>query len=73
MRNFTVLALTVAILSSSAALAQENPNILVIWGDDIGFWNPSYVNNGMMGYETPNIDRIAKEGMWFTDYYGEQS
>jgi arylsulfatase A-like enzyme len=53
--------------------AAEKPNILVIWGDDIGYWNPSYINHGMMGYKTPNIDRIASEGLHFTDYYGEQS
>ena len=44
------------------ALAQDKPNILVIWGDDIGTWNISHNNRGMMGYETPNIDRIAREG-----------
>ena len=49
------------------------PNILVIWGDDIGQSNLSCYSDGMMGYETPNIDRIANEGMRFTDYYGEQS
>jgi hypothetical protein len=49
------------------------PNILVIWGDDIGTWNISHNNRGMMGYRTPNIDRIAKEGLSFTDYYGQQS
>jgi arylsulfatase len=49
------------------------PNILVIWGDDIGTWNISHNNRGMMGYETPNIDRIAREGVSFTDYYGQQS
>lgn len=49
------------------------PNILVIMGDDIGYWNLSAYNQGMMGYRTPNIDRIAKEGMLFTDAYGEQS
>ena len=49
------------------------PNILVIWGDDIGYWNVSAYNHGMMGYQTPNIDRIAKEGALFTDAYGEQS
>ncbi|MGX1739942.1 arylsulfatase [Bosea sp. NPDC055353] len=49
------------------------PNILVIWGDDIGTWNISHNNRGMMGYQTPNIDRIAKEGVSFTDYYGQQS
>ena len=49
------------------------PNILVIWGDDIGMWNLSCYSSGMMGYQTPNIDRLAKEGMRFTDAYGEQS
>ena len=51
----------------------SQPNILVIWGDDIGIWNLSCYSRGMMGYQTPNIDRIAKEGMLFTDSYGEQS
>jgi arylsulfatase len=51
----------------------KKPNILVIWGDDIGIWNISHNSRGMMGYETPNIDRIAKEGLSFTDYYGQQS
>ena len=54
-------------------MADKKPNILVIWGDDIGMWNLSCYNKGMMGYRTPNIDRIANEGMIFTDYYGEQS
>src|SRR5690348_16359682 len=49
------------------------PNIVVIWGDDIGMTNLSCYSDGLMGYRTPNIDRIAKEGMIFTDYYGEQS
>ena len=52
---------------------QQRLNILVIFGDDIGYWNISAYNQGMMGYETPNIDRIAREGMIFTDAYGEQS
>jgi len=51
----------------------DKPNILVIWGDDIGMWNLSCYSDGMMGYKTPNIDRIAKEGVRFTDAYGEQS
>jgi hypothetical protein len=59
--------------SAQAGSGQSKPNILVIWGDDIGYWNPSYINHGMMGYKTPNIDRIANEGLHFTDYYGEQS
>jgi len=58
---------------SLPAHAQQKPNILVIWGDDIGTWNISHNNRGMMGYKTPNIDRIAKEGIAFTDYYGQQS
>ncbi len=49
------------------------PNILVIWGDDIGYWNISANNKGMMGYSTPNIDRLAAEGIGFTDFYGQQS
>jgi arylsulfatase len=53
--------------------AADKPNILVIWGDDIGQANVSAYTMGVMGYTTPNIDRIAKEGMIFTDYYGEQS
>jgi arylsulfatase len=55
------------------ARAQDKPNILVIWGDDIGQFNVSAYNQGMMGYRTPNIDRIAKEGALFTDWYGQQS
>ena len=51
----------------------SQPNILVIWGDDIGIWNLSCYSHGTMGYRTPNIDRIAAEGMLFTDAYGEQS
>src|SRR2546421_2400220 len=51
----------------------KKPNILVIWGDDIGTTNLSCYSHGVMGYRTPNIDRLAKEGMLFTDAYGEQS
>ena len=51
----------------------DRPNILVIWGDDIGITNLSCYSDGLMGYRTPNIDRIAEEGMRFTDSYGEQS
>ena len=51
----------------------KKPNILVIWGDDIGITNLSCYSNDMMGYRTPNIDRIAEEGVRFTDFYGEQS
>ena len=56
-----------------ALQAQDKPNILVIWGDDIGQWNISAYSRGVMGYQTPNIDRLADEGVMFTDYYGEQS
>ena len=51
----------------------KKPNILILWGDDIGWWNISYNNRGQMGYRTPNIDRVANEGVAFTDYYGQQS
>ena len=60
-------------LASALANAADKPNILVIWGDDVGQSNISAYTMGMMGYRTPNIDRIANEGMLFTDYYGEQS
>ncbi|MDB6178357.1 arylsulfatase [Paracoccus sp. Z330] len=75
-------AVLAATLASAPAFAQDTanaggddakPNILVIWGDDIGTWNISHNNRGMMGYTTPNIDRIADEGLSFTDYYGQQS
>jgi arylsulfatase A-like enzyme len=71
-------ALSAACLMSVLAHAQQpaaasRPNILVIMGDDIGYWNISAYNRGMMGYRTPNVDRIANEGAIFTDYYGQQS
>lgn len=61
------------LMTASAFAQNKKPNILVIWGDDIGQSNISAYTHGMMGYQTPNIDRIAKEGILFTDYYGEQS
>jgi len=61
------------LLSLVSLMAQDKPNILVIWGDDVGYWNISNNNHGMMGYKTPNIDRISTEGVSFTDYYGQQS
>jgi arylsulfatase len=68
------LAVGLAILAAPAAWAQASkPNVLVIWGDDIGVHNVSAYNHGIMGYQTPNIDRIAREGALFTDAYGEQS
>ncbi|MFT4518040.1 MAG: arylsulfatase A-like enzyme [Halioglobus sp.] len=60
-------------LFSVVAQAADKPNILIIWGDDIGWFNISAYNQGMMGYKTPNIDRIAKQGALFTDWYGQQS
>src|ERR1035437_2811576 len=59
--------------SHAQTAAAKKPNILIIWGDDIGYWNVSAYNQGMMGYKTPNIDRIAKDGALFTDWYGQQS
>ncbi len=59
--------------SSRPPKHSQPPNILAIFGDDIGMWNLSCYSSGMMGYQTPNIDRIAREGMRFTDAYGEQS
>ena len=72
------LVLAMALAFPGPAAAQEKkktdkPNILVIWGDDIGWFNPSIYHRGSMGYSTPNIDRIGKEGMMFTDWYGQQS
>lgn len=58
---------------SSVAGAEKQPNILVIWGDDVGMWNISAYHRGMMGGETPNIDRIAGEGMLFMDHYAHAS
>jgi len=70
---FVAIALALATTAVPAISADQKPNILVIWGDDIGTWNISHNNRGMMGYRTPNIDRIAKEGISFTDYYAQQS
>jgi len=67
------VAALVAICWGGNVLAADKPNILFIWGDDIGQSDISTYTHGLMGFQTPNIDRIAKEGMTFTDYYGEQS
>ncbi|RTL52223.1 MAG: arylsulfatase [Bradyrhizobiaceae bacterium] len=71
----TALAAVSTLESAAPALAQQTkpPHIVIIWGDDIGQSNISAYTNGLMGYRTPNIDSIAKQGMIFTDYYGEQS
>src|SRR5262245_52116048 len=76
----TAFAAASAVGSASIAAAQaqqapsgQRPNILVIWGDDVGIANVSAYSFGIMGIKTPNIDRIAREGLMFTDYYAEQS
>jgi arylsulfatase len=61
------------LLCSLQAMAAEKPNILVVWGDDVGQSNISAYTHGLVGYKTPNIDRISNEGLTFTDYYAEQS
>ncbi len=77
MKRCTILIaalLGLLLIAPGKADAQsKKPNILIIWGDDIGYWNISAYNQGMMGYKTPNIDRIAREGILFTDFYGQQS
>ena len=72
-RSAFFLFLAVPLLAATAQAQTKKPNILVIWGDDIGQFNISAFNRGMMGYRTPNIDRIAAEGALFTDWYGQQS
>src|SRR5450755_3495451 len=57
----------------ATAQQQQKPNIVIIWGDDIGQSDISAYSHGLMGFKTPNIDRVANEGMLFTDYYAEQS
>ena len=71
LKRITLSVMT--LLLGVAIYAQDKPNILVIWGDDVGQSNISKYTMGVMGYRTPNIDRIANEGIVFTDYYGEQS
>ena len=74
-QTLLVGAVAVLTLAATPLAAQDpaRPNILVIWGDDIGWYNISAYNLGVMGYRTPNIDRIAREGALFTDWYGQQS
>ena len=73
MHVLAVIIVGLAFIAGPAFAADKKPNIVIIWGDDIGYWNVSAYNQGMMGYKTPNIDRIAKEGALFTDWYGQQS
>ncbi|UCG88189.1 MAG: arylsulfatase [Gemmatimonadota bacterium] len=73
-RCLTTLVISLALMGlASQAAAQDRPNILVIWGDDVGMYNISAYHNGMMGGSTPNIDRLAEEGAMFTDHYAQQS
>ena len=72
-KSTMALAMAAGALMSTQALAQKQPNVLILWGDDIGQFNISAYNMGMMGYKTPNIDSIAKQGALFTDWYGQQS
>ena len=69
----SLLATSLAAFSAHAQGTAQKPNIVIIWGDDIGQSNVSAYSRGLMGYQTPNIDRIASEGMMFTDIYAEQS
>src|SRR5271165_1616637 len=79
MKRWTIIAALAAAAAGSRGEARateqvkHRPNILVIMGDDIGWFNLSAYNHGMMGYATPHIDRLAHEGVLFTDYYGQQS
>ena len=66
-------ALVVMLLSIAQAAAQQKPNIVVIMGDDIGIWNIGAYHRGMMSGKTPNLDKLASQGMLFTDYYAEAS
>jgi arylsulfatase A-like enzyme len=72
---FLLTTISVAAITSAPVVAQQQqrPNIVIIWGDDIGQFNISAFNQGIMGYQTPNIDSIAKQGALFTDWYGQQS
>ena len=71
----SLLTAAAAVFDATAPVhaADKKPNIVVIWGDDIGYWNINAYNQGMMGYKTLNIDRIAKQGALFSDWYGQPS
>lgn len=72
-KRFAFAALALFSAAGLAQAADKKPNIVIIWGDDVGQSNISAYSHGVMGYKTPNIDRLAKEGVMFTDYYAEQS
>ncbi|MEC4748119.1 sulfatase-like hydrolase/transferase [Methylomicrobium sp. Wu6] len=71
--HMTAIALAACIPFLAAHAEDKKPNIVIIWGDDIGQCNVSAYSKGVTGYRTPNIDRVANEGVIFTDYYAEQS
>ena len=68
-----ILLILIFLSVSLLTITQDKPNILIIWSDDIGGFNISAYNMGMMGYKTPNIERIGKEGALFTYWYAQQS
>ena len=69
----SAMMLALALTAGAAGAQNKKPNILIIWGDDIGGFNISAYNLGVMGYQTPHIDSLAREGALFTDWYGQQS
>src|SRR4051794_16046141 len=71
--TFIVTVLMLAAFCGVTGAQEKKPNIVIIWGDDIGITDISAYSRGLMGFQTPNIDRVAKEGVMFTDYYGDQS
>ena len=73
--GLSLLTAGAALLSvtSNVQAADKKPNIVIIWGDDVGQSDISVYSHGLMGFKTPNIDRVAREGVMFTDYYAEQS
>lgn len=73
LNTISILVGILFVFQQQSIAQSEKPNIVVIWGDDIGWFNISAYNMGMMGYKTPNIDRLANEGAMFTDWYGQQS
>ena len=73
LRTASAVLLLLSFTAVCTNAQEKKPNILVIFGDDIGYFNISAYNLGMMGYKTPNIDRVAQEGALFTDYYAQQS
>ncbi len=70
MKVRTIAVLALLAIAGLAQAQDKKPNIVVFWGDDIGQSNVSAYSHGLMGYKTPNIDRVAREGMMFTDYVG---